>query len=460
MDSLLLPVGLLGAFLLAIAATRMKPSTRLVIAAVLCVPQIFYKAPVPLAGAWILVIGLSAILESTKKVERLRSATFGIAILLLIAMLLSLMWAIDDREGQGKTLRMAMFAILLWYALRVGRESRSSLDKAVIWSAPLLMAHAIITIIFRVSPDIEEAFLKSSAGALLVGGSAADLFSGIVALRNNVLDPEKAGGLFVNGNTASMFMGVGGVACLLVWQRTKRRSMLLASLVTFAGVIGTGSKTGLALVIMLPLAAVLLDRLSRRGYGVFIPLLALFFATWVVSGGAEATLNQLFPVYAEKSALSLDSRQQIWSTAWLLFKENPMLGLGFGGWLATASQYLGTTRYPPHNTVLQAWADSGGIAALLTIVFIFVALATAYRAMTAQTTDRGRRSAALCLVGVAWPLIHGMGDNTTIFGDPHSMALMAVMIGYSVSYLRQPEHKRPDVNAGRAPSNELQGVVS
>ena len=106
------------------------------------------------------------------------------------------------------------------------------------------------------TPPSEAWFLRSSAADWLVGPAADALFSG---MRNNVLDPAKAGGLFVNGNAASLLGGLSLLGFLVAHRLGHGRRHLLGAAVCLAGVVMTGSKTGLVLVVALPLL--------RRGHG-------------------------------------------------------------------------------------------------------------------------------------------------------------------------------------------------
>ena len=64
----------------------------------------------------------------------------------------------------------------------------------------------------------------------------------------------------------------------------------------------------------------------------------------------------------------------------------------------------------------------------------------------------------VALSAIAWAFIHGMGDNTALYGDRQTMILIAVAFGYLYSMARDRQHEAieliSDVNQGSGrPSN-------
>src|SRR5262249_49946861 len=73
---------------------------------------------------------------------------------------------------------------------------------------------ALLVVLFRALPQLENAFLHHPLAALFVSpNTLAALFD---AGRNNVLDPGKAGGLFVNANIAATYLGMSAIAAWYV----------------------------------------------------------------------------------------------------------------------------------------------------------------------------------------------------------------------------------------------------
>ena len=79
-------------------------------------------------------------------------------------------------------------------------------------------------------------------------------------------------------------------------------------------------------------------------------------------------------------ATSLGNRLEMWRAAWQMILENPLLGVGPGGYQVTASKWVEqgdwaprlSTRNGPHNQYLQAWS-ARGILGLFTTVLLMLA---------------------------------------------------------------------------------------
>ena len=213
-------------------------------------------------------------------------------------------------------------------------------------ASPFVIVQSVMVILFRVAPSIESAFLQgSSFGSLLVGPAAANLYT---VDANNVLDPAKAGGLFVNANVASMVEGVIALLCF-AFAGLRHRYMVFTGGLALISVFFTGSKTGLALAIMLPVLAGALYPLVERRFELAIPLLALgVVGTLLLPEG----LGIVFPNYGKASSDSFDTRETLWTAAASLFQQHPIAGLGYGGWAEVIGQYVGRSDYPPTTSSL------------------------------------------------------------------------------------------------------------
>ncbi len=148
-------------------------------------------------------------------------------------------------------------------------------------------------------------------------------------------------------------------------------------------------------------------------------------------------LEKYVPGYADASTESLASRAPMWEFAMRMFKEHLVLGLGFGGWAQTIEQFaaLGIETLPPHNLFIAAWASSGlpGVAGLLFLAVTILVVLTAIVVKNVGT--HLARTTAFALGAWWWVLIHGMGDNTAVYGEAKSMILLAMLLGLVTSRL-------------------------
>ncbi|GAA4658582.1 O-antigen ligase family protein [Kineococcus glutinatus] len=403
--------------------------TRLATAAFLAVPQVFAgplgALSLPLSQCWVILMAVCWLVE--RKGVPLGDPVMRAVFLFAAVNGAAIAWSPDPMVGILEVARITSFAFLYLYAVRVEREDprgvRGVLRVVLAWA---LVAAALVWA-FRLSPAAETAFLRSPLASLVAGPDAMAAFWGESA--NNVTDPAKAGGFFINANVASMFLGVATFACLLLLAEERRRRHVAAALVIWSATFATGSKTAAALALLLPVAVRGVHVLGRPTARWFLPQALLFAGAvlWLLPD----LLARFVPSYAEASAHSLDSRAPMWEAAVQMFKQHWALGLGHGGWARTMELYaqFGIEVLPPHNLFIAAWAATGlaGVAALaaFALVVLHLLVTTVLRA----TGSPLGRTAAFALGAWVWVLVHGMGDNTAVYGEAKSMTLLALVLG-------------------------------
>lgn len=413
----------------------LTPGARLVVAAFLAVPQFYVPGlPVTVADAWMATMALLALVDRRVRLVR-PSVVLPVFCLVGVYMFAQLWSAIPFSQANLLIMfRFALFAFMICYALTALREDRGVLARAMMWATPWIVAQSALTILFRVMPDREPAFYRSILGTIFTGPQGAALWAGVY---NNVLDPDKAGGIFVNGNIASMFGGVAFFLFILRRQLGGSKWNYLWALVALAGTVGTGSKTGISLAVALPALYFLLPRLMR-GMGRAWMLPAILVGTPAVLA-LPAMVNALFPAFSDSSSHAYESRDALWAGAAELFNQAPIFGLGFDGWAANIGAVTGIYQLPPHNLVIAAWANGGIAAAACVVVFMLaVVLGLVVRIWRSESlTEAKVYAAALCVAG--WVFIHGMGDNTVIYGHHVSLVFIALAIGcFVVTATPQP----------------------
>lgn len=193
---------------------------------------------------------------------------------------------------------------------------------------------------------------------------------------------------------------------------------------------------------------------SRRGSHAFLMLavrtmiivallgIAALAIVWV--GGERVTSNlstiteELKP---ENEAARWNTRRvDIWKATWLMFKEHPLMGVGFGGyWIAVPRYHDASGTYTPqqaHNDYLETLA-SGGILGFA-IVCCLVAMVVRQLRKTSRQSDHFRqalwRGAFIGLCGVAIHSIFDFGLHITING-----ALCASLIVIGAAEIQSAE---------------------
>nr|WP_231713373.1 O-antigen ligase family protein [Arthrobacter sp. zg-Y769] len=250
-----------------------------------------------------------------------------------------------------------------------------------------------------------------------------------------------------------MFLGVAACAFAAAAIRFRKRSFFLIAVLAAVAVVPTGSKSGLVLLVTMPLIGVLVPLLVRGPGRIWIPpLLAIAFPVFLMF---KHVLNERIPeTFVNDSASSLGTRGVIWETAGTLFVENPFLGLGFGGWgeyfYWASSGALGRT-FPPHNIFIAAWSDMGVAGAIVLAVFVGAVLVAHVR-LTAQTPKRESFAWGFGLAAFLWLFIHGMADAVTFYGDLRTILIPALLLGLLIAEPHRRDAPTPEGKPSHLPA--------
>ncbi|MEZ0493341.1 O-antigen ligase family protein [Kineococcus sp. TBRC 1896] len=435
-------LGVAGAFTGLLFCVTATDRTRLTVAAFLAVPQVFVgplgTLNLPLSQCWVILIAVCWLLE--RKELPVRDPVFRAILVLAITQGAAIGWSPDPVVGVLEVARLLSFAFLALYAARVERVRAGALTGPFTVVLCWAVVNAVLVWVFRLSPAVESVFLHSPLATLVVGPDAMRAFFADGA--NNVTDPLKAGGFFLDANVSSMFLGVAtfcflalGVGLRGAAHRRRRRLHGAGALLCWSATFATGSKTAAALALVLPLAVRGVQVLGRPNARWFLPqaAAAVGLGAWLV----PRLLERYVPGYADASTESLASRAPLWEFAVRMFREHLVLGLGFGGWSRTVEQFaaLGIQTLPPHNLLIAAWAASGlpGVAGLLLLALTILVVLTA--TVVKNVGTHLARTTAFALGAWWWVLVHGMGDNTAVYGEAKSMILLAMLLGLVTSRL-------------------------
>jgi len=157
---------------------------------------------------------------------------------------------------------------------------------------------------------------------------------------------------------------------------------------------------------------------ARAFVAVAIVSIVSVAVVWV---GGERVVSNLSTVGEELGAQAQEEtatrwntrRVDIWRATWKMFKENPIAGVGFGGYWAAIPQYHDASgEYIPqqaHNDYLEILASGGVIGALIFVSFVLVFLRRALETLRSENTLR-RAACAGALTALFGVAVHSLFD--------------------------------------------------
>jgi|GEM_PF-495349 len=405
---------------------------------------------------------------------------------LMVVQSLSLFWSVDKRLGVRTLVYTLPFITIACSVYGLTLSKSPIVKKIFIVILPLVLVEAGLVVIFRLFPAAEDAFLHSTIATFFTNpNTLAVLFTDA---RNNVLDPLKAGGFFVNANVAAGYLGIAAFSCWGIGHAYKVRWLQVISVFLWAAVWFTGSKAGIIMAYFLPLLYYLYylylskNLTFKKGIiGVFsstvisILLTVLLFGnmhvnpmdskiTKEIANNAQSSLNvqnqdknddtvmdignssssaiskseiklqKTASDVLQQTADTTNIRFKIWRYGWHAFQKEPFVGQGFGGWQKDFPQYAKSvgigTGFPPHNTIIYLWSQSGILAAIIGLLFMLSIIRFGFKFASLgmqELTILGMSTAFAFL----WAFIQGMGTNWGLLGEIHMQPLLAAMLGFT-----------------------------
>ncbi|MGW8429550.1 O-antigen ligase family protein [Curtobacterium citreum] len=406
---MLILLGALG--ILAVAAWMALPFRFQLICIGICAPlQIFIGSlSLPIAACVLLLTAVTRVV----RLRRANALLFLVAANCLVVLVVGVLHRSPFRDYVDAILYAAMLLASVVLGLTIDGAARNSLLSMLRAFLIVAAADAALVIYFRLQPAAEIAFFQSAlARAVVNPNTLAALFAGSP---NNALDPDKAGAFFVNANAGSAFLGACLLLSLVIARESRRPGRWSALAVLFgAGVVASGSKTGLIMLIVVGAWLLVSSNSKRSTFRLFlitVSPLALFWIIPVVSAEALSI------------GTATNTRGILWRQAAELIAQAPVLGSGFGAWeqwTARTSHLIGSSAsYPPHNLLLSQWITSGAVGVAVLLGIWFFALRAAMSTIHARTLT----------VLVVWTIVQSLGDNTGIFLDNHLVGVLGIVLG-------------------------------
>ena len=371
-----------------------------------------------------------------KNIHLLTWKPFLFLVLIAIFQVLSFSWSVDLKLGLRSVLGFALFLIVAMSAYEITRRDEKKVLYVFLLYLVFALSQAFLVIYFYFNPSAELIFIHSDAVKIFINPNTIyAIFDGTEPHSFGIGRP---GGFFVNPNVGAAFLGINA---LVSYGFSKAYSITWLNIITIilvAGVVFSGSKAGLILIVLLMILALIMPKWIGRP--VTLKRAMLFF---VVISTSIFILLLLVPGdflsrFVENVIRTTDVRISIWNYGVDEFFRHPITGLGFGGWQEGFSQYavengLGNS-LPPHNTLIYLWVQSGISVVIFALLFMISILKHGVNLVMSRNKE-------LIGIGIAvlgaflWTFIHGMGTNFGLIGELHMEIILAALLGYSLARL-------------------------
>lgn len=294
------------------------------------------------------------------------------------------------------------------------------------------LVNGVMVIVFRLSPAIEGAFFDSPLRALFMNPK---LLANLDLFLPNTTDPDKAGGIFPNANTGAAFSLLCTGVTVATWStRGGLRNAVYLGVFSLA-VLMSGSKSAV-MIYAAAMSAVIFAR-ALRVPNAYMRLALMSMTGMLAVGAALAALLLSDSIgssdFGQDVSQTSEYRMLLWRVARLEFWQHPLLGLGFGGWGDVLGGYVATgikSEWPPHNSLVAAWAESGILAPIL-LAIVWLKVFGRLLRRVAQDADRGPALGAL--FGLVCVAAMSMGDTFPLFGNQYMAFPLGVLVAWGIS---------------------------
>lgn len=388
-----------------------------------------------IGGIYISVFYLSSLLMLPIAIIQIKVLAwrpiFFFAIFICIQ-LASLLWSVDVILGVKYILNELFFIIILLLSIYVCHNNFIFFKKSMILFFLMLLIPGVLVIIFRLFPIIELGFLNSDLANIFINPNSLSAFFGDSP--NNVFDESKAGGFFINANPAAAYLGISGFSALALVRLFESKMLGVIGVILITCSLFTGSKAAVLISFLFILLI-----LKKSKYSVFIfPLLAAAASTLMF------LLIEYIDVFKEDVIETSAIRFLIWGHFFNVFFETPILGQGFGNWAISFKNYAASfgiaDAYPPHNTFISIWSESGVVALFALLIFYFYLFRTIGK-LKRLTNKRATAAADALMYCLLWTILHGQGENFGPLGELHMFPLFAILISISYSTFESLKHE-------------------
>lgn len=361
----------------------------------------------------------------------------------LLTLLLAGAWSPDKGTWANGVLYETLFFIAYLYA----RSSRSDELSRLIFVFVLAAAlNAMLVIVFRFLPSIEATYLHSDFINIFRNPKRVANYS---QFKPNVFDADKAGGIFDNANSGAAFnmLALGCTVSLIGARRMFVVGPLLA--LFMIAIFCSGSKSALLLTGAV-LAIVTAIYMLRSGRSLMLGIGALLAIFVLIAPPVQDLLSAASgSEFGAATAKTSGYRINLLHVAGMLFREHPIFGLGFGGWRLEMTPYATLygldNSWPPHNSLVNAWAQAGLVSAILLVaVFAVVVsrLARCFRSTERPFRPGGALMALLAVGGMS------LGDPFPLLGNQNMAFPLGLVVAWGMRSLMRRQQMQQESAVG------------
>jgi O-antigen ligase len=395
-------------------------------------------------------------------------------------------WFVQRRRGFGRplpaalTLSLAAYAAVVWLSLTWARDAALGEERALAITKAFVV-YALVLLLTGSRGQLRQGAWTVLAAAAFIGGlgvfqavagTYGQTFAGLARVEyaqiyGRVFEPRIAGPVGDPNFFAQMLIPAVPIGLLLANGATSARERVAAygsvGIVT-AAVILTYSRGG-ALALGVVLALWLLRQgVSARRLAAGVGAIALLVVL-VPSDFARrlTTFRQFLPGSGDVLRLdsSFEQRRVLVTTAWHMFLDHPLTGVGAGNYAVHYRPYTEETgsvvleyeefdqRHYPHNLYLEIAAETG-VPGLIAFAAVVVACFVYLRRARLAYTGAHDRSSASLVTGVQLALIGYLVSSLFLHGHfPRSLWLL---FGFCAALCRlAPKHPELRTVAAHAP---------
>ena len=170
-------------------------------------------------------------------------------------------------------------------------------------------------------------------------------------------------GTFEDPNLFSSYLVIS--FCFLLMSRivNPKAWKTVSAVVILASMVLTGSRAVIPAVLAGLLVAVFTargERVARRQLWRMTILGMALVTTAFLVWNPTTSLESVSRIFTSENTAASDARIELWSVAWKMWQEHPVLGVGIGQYQAVADQYVfGGVANIAHNTYLSFLAETG-----------------------------------------------------------------------------------------------------
>lgn len=286
-----------------------------------------------------------------------------------ILVIVRLMWNRTSIEIPGNFLiPLASFFIIFFLLMLISPDLDAASKR--FWLFSYRMIPFIATLLF--AKDNKQ--LKTLIILVLISVTVADIYAiwqgvhGDYRARAFGGHPMDLAGILVQCLPIFLVMGIG-----LIRQKTQRYLIVSALVIGTVAILFNGTRGAwITLAIVLPLAVLMYYKASKR---IILYVLVAFAAFGLLLHTVPA-LNTRMATLADKSYQSNSERLLMWNSAWQMFVDHPLTGVGLGVY---AQRYQAEYISPQavergqghaHNNFLQMLAETGMVG-FMAFCFMF-----------------------------------------------------------------------------------------